>query len=640
MTTNQGASTPLLTSTVLTGNDGSFSITGTYTCPALNPLVYLVATGGNPGLPGTVNNSVIAQMAVLGTCSTLTSSTFVVVNELSTVASVQTLAPFMTDYTHIGAAPSNPTAMAAAFQQTLSIYDFSTGHFATTTNLQIPEVQLSTLADILAACVNTSGGTAGDSTPCGKLLSLTGTTTDTIAATLHMIQSPGDNTLQLYGLIVSNPPFQPYYTSVPTDFTASVGYTLPVNTRSGALDSNGHAWIYTGGYSYDTVANTSTDLPGIVTVYDNNFNQLFTVSPGTGGLYYPTSLVPDASGNVYALNANNTISKFNSTGTALSPSTGWSSGIATTFTGTGPGNGYIAGSHQAGPIRIDALGNIWGETPFGSSACYFEMDSSGTVITPSGNFCTLAGPTFLGPPATDGLGNGWFSGTTTIGKVNAAGAFAASAPTSQSCFYPESNIFGMPNPAQAFDLVTLSLEYDHAHNQVWGYSETGAGTMTNAGVAVFCDVGPTTLPLIPTYGSTSTTAGDPYSAGSLLIGSAVLDGGGNLWFLTGGAAATGVVGSTSVTFTGTVTYSAYLGEISSSGTLLTPYNAGTQTYGLQPAGVGVNATATSTNGSVYPGAVSASLIGVDLLGNIWALDTQTNKLIKITGMATANTVNY
>ncbi len=189
-------------------------------------------------------------------------------------------------------------------------------------------------------------------------------------------------------------------------------------------------------------------------------------------------------------------------------------------------------------------------------------------------------------------------------------------------------------------MATLGVQYDHVHNQLWGYSETGAGAITNAGAALFCNVGPTTLPLIPSNSTTSTNAGDPYSAGALLISSTALDGAGNLWFTTGGVAISGVVGSTAGTFTGTIKYSSYLGEISPSGTLLTTYNPVTKVYGLQPSGVGANATATATNAFVSNFPFGVGLLGVDVNANIWVYDFLSNRIIKIPSLATANTLNY
>ena len=43
-------STPLLSPAPVTDAHGGFNITGTYTCPSSSALVYIVATGGNPGL--------------------------------------------------------------------------------------------------------------------------------------------------------------------------------------------------------------------------------------------------------------------------------------------------------------------------------------------------------------------------------------------------------------------------------------------------------------------------------------------------------------------------------------------------------------------------------------------------------------
>ena len=119
-TTNAGAATALLTKTVTTDAGGSFSITGDYTCPVSNPLVYIVATGGNPGLPGSsVNNSSIAMMSLLGTCNNLFAagdSAFAYVNEFTTVASVQFIASLMTGYANVGSAPNNPAALAGALR--------------------------------------------------------------------------------------------------------------------------------------------------------------------------------------------------------------------------------------------------------------------------------------------------------------------------------------------------------------------------------------------------------------------------------------------------------------------------------------------------------------------------------------------
>jgi hypothetical protein len=642
-TADKGASTAMISSTVTTGPDGSFTITGDYSCVTLgNPQVYLVSTGGNPGLTGTVDNTDITLMAELGTCSSLTSSTYVVINELTTLVSVEALAPFMADATHIGESPTNPVSMAGAMKEFTSLGSFSSGNFPSLDS-QILELQFNTFANILAACVNTTGGASGSATPCGQLLSLTGAT-DTATAALHIAQSPTSQMSGLYALITGTPPFQPYYSSLPNDLSVTVGSPLPFDEYSlpnvdVALDSNSHIWVYYGGYTYTPppvpplgATGTSTDVQGMIVVYDINFNQLFTVPAGTGGLYYPDTLAADASGHVFAVNANNTISEFSSTGGAISPSTGWPTGITPSFSPTGTGNAYQRNTNQVGPVRVDALGNMWGKVPFGSSGCYFELNSSGTAITPSPSntaaFCAATGG--ISSLVPDGSGNAWAYGFSAIVEVNSTGGVANTAPATTGCM----------DPSGTTNVQTNAILYDHAHNQLWGYSDTGAGAITDGGSNLFCDEGATTLPVIAPY-TNSTGVGNPYSTGALLIQNGVLDGAGNFWFLTNGVAATGTETNTTGTFTGTATYNTYLSEINSSGALVTSYNASSQVFGLTEPGMGLSGTGTSVNNaSVYTQGTSATILGIDSSGDILVLDNQSFRVIKISGLATANTMNY
>jgi hypothetical protein len=637
-TTVGGASTPMLTSTVTTDSTGSFNITGLYSCPASNPWVYITSTGGNPGLGGSVNNTNIVLIAALGTCNTLTSSSYIVINELTTAVAAQYLAPFIVDAAHIGSSTTNLTPIAQGFQAATSSINLSKGGFQTTI-LFVQQMQTATLANILAACVNTSGGSSGDGSPCGNLLLWAGSgSTDTLTAAVRIVQSPTNNTTQLYGLIVGTPPFQPYFTSVPTDLTVTLGYAIPPNIRTGVFDSTGQIWLYTAGYTYDTQLDKSVDLQGVLTVYDNNFNPVRTISPPTGGLYYPDSMTADKNGNVYVLNANNTISAFTSGGTALSPAGGWSLGIPTTFTGSGSGNGYVETTTPVTSLRADAQGNIWAVTPLGSSNCYVEMNSAGTVVTPPGSFCSTAGN--VDQIAPDGFGNAWTSGSSTISKVHASGAFLTSAPTSSGCFYP-SSVAIAANPNGYANVETSEVVYDHANNHLWGYSQTGAGAITNGGTALFCDSGSATLPVIAPFGPPITALpGSGYNGGALLISSGVLDGAGNFWYLTNGVAANGIVGSSPLTFSGTAKFSTYLNGISPTGALLTTYDSATKVYGLQPSGLGVNVTGNAANAFVSNSSFSAGLLGVDVNGNLWAEDTLSNRFFKITSLATANTVNY
>ncbi len=654
-TTDKGASTALISGTVTTASDGSFSITGDYTCPTSNPLVYLLATGGNPGLGGSVNNTDIALMAVLGTCSTLTSSTFVAINELTTMLGVQALAPFMTDGTHIGESPTNPVAIAGAMREVSGLNTLGTGNFPGNGLSYEPlELQFNMLADVLAACVNTAGGVSGDGSACGKLLQATGGT-DTVTAALEMANTPTKNAQALYNLIVAGAPFQPYFSSLPSDLAVTVGYPLPwdiwtVQTVTGTLDSNGHIWLYFGGYTYTplpiggTGTDTSTDVQGTIIVYDNNFNQLFTISTGTGGtagpggLYYPSKFSADASGHVFVTNSNNTISEFGSTGTAISPAGGWSTGVTPTFSASGSGNTYQTNTSQVGRVNVDALGNMWATIPNFSGPCYVELNSSGTVITPSNTtaFCNaMRGSLFasITDMAPDGSGNAWAFSDAAIAEVNSTGGLAATAATTTGCM----------NPTSAFTATATShILYDHVKNQLWAYSDVGAGAITDSNSNVFCNNGPPSMPLVLPF-SIATGVGNPYSSGSVTIQTGTLDGAGNLWFISNGVAASGTETSTSGAFNGTATFSTWLGAIGPSGAIQTPYNGTTLTYGDQATGFGVNASASLSGQGVYTAGLvgtETGVLGIDSSGNIWVLDEESFRVIKISGLATANTVNY
>jgi hypothetical protein len=345
-------------------------------------------------------------------------------------------------------------------------------------------------------------------------------------------------------------------------------------------------------------------------------------------------MAADASGHVFAVNANNTISEFDSSGNAISPSGGWTTSVATVFTGTGTGDSYQSGSAQAGPIKIDAQGNIWGKTPSSTGNCYFEMNSGGTVITPTaGTACATLGETITGAAAFDGSGNAWAaSESSSIVKINSSGNVVATAPASLGCFAT------FLTPGENGYNTTTGLLYDRVNGQVWGISDTGAGVISDSGTASFCDASTSTAPTIAPGNSTFTT-GNPVSVKTVEIHSQALDGAGNLWFTTDEVFATGTATSV-VTFNGTVSYSSWLGEISPSGTVLSLFNAGTNTYGNQPAGLGMDVSASVTGGTVPITQPSVSIVGVDNAGNIWASDTYTRRIIKITGMATANTINY
>jgi trimeric autotransporter adhesin len=233
-TTGDGsASKPLLSPAPVSDATGGFNITGTFTCPSPSSLVYIVATGGNPGLAPGANNAALSMMAALGPCGNLLSSTFIFIDELTTVAAVYSLAPYMSSPSAIGAGPGDAAGLAVAFTFASELVNTTTGTAPGTgvpVGTSVPVAQINTIGNILAACINSAGGTSGDNTTCGTLFSLTtpaGVTpaTDTITALLHLADDPTLNTASLYSLVPPFAPFQPSQPQTPPDL--GVRLTVP-----------------------------------------------------------------------------------------------------------------------------------------------------------------------------------------------------------------------------------------------------------------------------------------------------------------------------------------------------------------------------------------------------------------------------
>ena len=237
LTTSDGTGLP--NSNANAGNNsnnlplGSFTITGDFTCPAASTEVYLVGTGGNPGLTQGSNNPNLSLMAALGPCGSLSASTYLVMNELTTVGAVASLSNYMSSYSTVGSGSGDATQLQTAFLAANEYTNVSSGT-APGPVLPIaataPSTALQTLGDIVATCINSPGGTAGDPSACGQLFSLATISgspapTDTIGAALNILKQPSVNASQLYGLIVTTPPF------LPTLAGAPASWALPVATQ-------------------------------------------------------------------------------------------------------------------------------------------------------------------------------------------------------------------------------------------------------------------------------------------------------------------------------------------------------------------------------------------------------------------------
>ena len=193
----------------------------------------LTATGADP-TPG-VDNPDLAMMTALGPCTALSTQTPIVVNELTTVAAIYALAPYMTSSTGVGSSSEDSGSLDAAFTWATELVNPLTG-VSPGSNVPsgdtVPNEEIDTLGDLVAPCINSGGGVAGDGSPCGNLFRLTtlpglSAPSNTIEALLNLADSPDMNTGALYQLIGSGAPFQPFTPSQPLNFTISTSPIPP-----------------------------------------------------------------------------------------------------------------------------------------------------------------------------------------------------------------------------------------------------------------------------------------------------------------------------------------------------------------------------------------------------------------------------
>ena len=222
-TADKSAATTLLTAPVLTDGNGNFSITGLYSCTGVTQ-VYITATGGIPG--GSLPNPNLAMMTALGACSSLTATTQIAIDENTTVAATSALLPYMSSYAAVGSGTSDAAAMTQAFALASQYVSPSSGQApgqGIPAGYRAPISLINTLGNIISACINSTGGTAGDNTNCGNLFTLAtpsgGTApTDTIGALLNIAATPQLNTATLFNLSPAAGPFQPSLSSAPSSF--------------------------------------------------------------------------------------------------------------------------------------------------------------------------------------------------------------------------------------------------------------------------------------------------------------------------------------------------------------------------------------------------------------------------------------
>ncbi len=511
--TSAGAAATVLGNTT-TDSQGNFSfsnVTGTGGLCGSGGLLYVVASGGQVGGTSNPANPAINLMAAIGSCSAMPG--YAIVNELTTVAAAYALNGFIalgsaggggsgngsgTVSGCVDCTPSGPASnvniagsspgLSNAFNTAALLADVTTGNPPSATGSVLPPASecttvgsgpvncasletLTGLADALAACVNSTGGSTGSQ--CEELFACAvpnatyqsgppqsctppaGSTMpgDTLAATLSIARNPGLVSPEgIYTVPLSEPPFAPGLLAAPNDWTIALS-TAVESPWPIAIDAQGNVWVaalqgttitelspsgatvatfsgsgYAEGIAIDGsgsvwVAQSSdggiTEIPGGATGAPGTPTRIDTGSSFEG-------IAADPAGYVWATNAaNDTVIEINSaTGEVVS--------------GTGFSGGGVVANSDAAPsgIAIDASRDVWVTTPsyFVDSAegAVTEFSSAGTASADSP--ITGGGIDFPEGIAIDLTGDVWVvdTGTSAVTKLAATGTQVTQLWTSPS----------------------------------------------------------------------------------------------------------------------------------------------------------------------------------------------------------------
>jgi hypothetical protein len=392
---------------VVTTPDGSFTIPGYYSCSAQTS-VYIYTSGGDSGQG---LNSAATELAAIGPCPQVGAVVPpVIINEVTTVAMSFALAGFANDALHVASSdtPLALTGVANAFVNASNLAPTATGiapAMIPSGSATVPQTTINTLANILSSCIHSTG--AG-SLACQALLSNAGSAPlsgDTASAMITIAHSPAINVSKLFAQQSTTPPFAPYLTTIPNDFSLGLVFTGGGIGLTGgmAVDAMGDVWstnitsyyvteisnageflsgpngYFSGAYSAGPVAVDTKDNiwigggahtvggPGEVVELSSSGAILSGTNGYTGyGIETPEGLAIDANSNIWiADKANDNVVELSSAGQVLSGAQG--------FTGGG-----ISGPQQ---LAINPSGDVWISNYTSSTTS--ELSNSGAPLTPS-----------------------------------------------------------------------------------------------------------------------------------------------------------------------------------------------------------------------------------------------------------------
>jgi hypothetical protein len=476
----------LLSSPITTGAVGTFAFPGGYMCPSAQTPVYLISKGGQAGAGAT--NPSLWLMAALGPCGSIGAGGSFVLNEVTTAASAWALGAFLSSGGNVGASCTNVMGLANAFLTANSLVSASTGvspGAGIPATLTVPVGKLNTLANALASCTTSSGG-SGCSALFSAAASANGAPSNTLDAAMDIAHAPGNNVAAIYALAAGNAIFSPALSAAPPDWMlhntiSGGGMSLPASvsvaasgevwvsnyfntvsefTPAGAavfaagisgsginqsygmaLDVGGNVWIA----NEQTSANSGTGNMAVL----NSSGQTLAAGLTGGGINFPIAAAADSNGNMWIADSGDSkVTLLSNSGAPVSGAGGWGGTslqlpvalavdashnvwvanqagelpVARISADGSETNTYDCDCNGASGIAIDQKGDVWLANYYGNSLS--EVSGCGTLVLGGATGGGLDHPQGI---AIDGAGTVWLANYLG-GSITEANGAASAAP--------------------------------------------------------------------------------------------------------------------------------------------------------------------------------------------------------------------
>jgi hypothetical protein len=689
--------------TTLIASTTSNLYTGTFTFPTANvpanctgkgPYAYITASGGDPsGLttttsPGwTGGNHAILLAAMLGTCSSVGSSTYVDMDEVTTVAAAYTLGNFATvsgaagttATLDIGAPASNTQGLADAVANAALLVNTTSGTAnASTSTVMLPTAAINSLANTMSVCVNSTEYNTGQCPTVFSLATPPGGSepSNIFQALMNIAKYPGQNVAAILGEISTTPPFAPALTGGTTSSTVtsvlndlSLGIAYSNSTLAGAstapigitIDKNDNVWVTGAQNSSSTTSTSKYNYLGELT--SASAGNSYTATLGSTATTNVTHTIRtgafDNSGNLWLTDKNNG-SSYGSVIEVPSGSTFAAATEQSTFTTLSSGIPNNTLDPNDYYLAVDASGDIWtasyggpgncedasnntgtGSSPVALSCEYVEYSKSGSSYTPVNIFDggVFSSPTVRGiavdtVSTSAGLGSVWTANYATFGASTSDTVEVLAPSTGTLSTYT----LGTSTSELPFGIITDKTGGAYVTTYGTGYGGLyyiAQGTANGSTISSVSTTGTaTTLANIPNVSSApaSTSTATVPLGGFNNPGYIAIDGAQNVWVANNNY---GTIIEYSPSLYGYL--SPYYGFAPSIATTSLPANQSLftcTTSGTAPSTT-TACTFPAANGSTTAGLVykkSLISIAIDRAGSVWSMDSA-GTLVEILGTA-------